>query len=397
MKPTDFPTNGRDWEARRYADFDISPNRRGARHRLSGQRRQLADEGRQLQRRRRRHDPLHRAFPAHASVRLPGADARRRGRRLADRLLDARAVLRRERPHDGRRRAWRAIPAYPPHEPADAAAPARQDRHALRAGAEQARLALVAVRQRHRHRRDYEGRAQCINLGHCTPGCAQGAKASTDITYWPLALRAGVELRTRCRVREITTDEHGMAAGAIYYDAEGAEQFQPAEVVIVACNGVGTPRLLLNSRSARFPDGLANSIGPGRQEPDVPSLAAWSPATSTRRWTATAGPTAGAVEQGVLRDRPSRGFVRGYTLQFAAASARSTRRSQRLAPAGCPGARDHHRAYRALLRAPAADRRRLRGPAGGAQPRHARSRCSRTATASPRRGSTTRSARTRSA
>ena len=36
---------------------------------------------------------------------------------------------------------------------------------------------------------DYEGRGRCINLGHCTPGCAQGAKASTDITYWPVALR----------------------------------------------------------------------------------------------------------------------------------------------------------------------------------------------------------------
>jgi len=75
----------------------------------------------------------------------------------------------------------------------------------------------------------YDGRAACINLGHCTPGCAQGAKASTDITYWPLAIRAGVELRTRCRVREITTNEHGMAAGAIYYDADGREHFQPAE------------------------------------------------------------------------------------------------------------------------------------------------------------------------
>ena len=52
-----------------------------------------------------------------------------------------------------------------------------------------------------------------------------------------------------------------MAAGAIYYDAEGKEHFQPAEVVIVACNGVGTPRLLLNSASPPFPDGLANSSG----------------------------------------------------------------------------------------------------------------------------------------
>jgi choline dehydrogenase-like flavoprotein len=107
----------------------------------------------------------------------------------------------------------------------------------------------------------YEGRAQCINLGHCTPGCAQGAKASTDITYWPHAIRAGVELRTRCRVREITVNEHGMASGVVYYDANGVEQFQPAEVVIMACNGVGTPRLLLNSVSGRFPNGLANSTG----------------------------------------------------------------------------------------------------------------------------------------
>ena len=72
---------------------------------------------------------------------------------------------------------------------------------------------------------EYDGRAPCINLGHCTPGCAQGAKASTDITYWPHAIRAGVELRPRCRVREITTNEHGMASGAIYYDADGVERF----------------------------------------------------------------------------------------------------------------------------------------------------------------------------
>jgi choline dehydrogenase-like flavoprotein len=109
--------------------------------------------------------------------------------------------------------------------------------------------------------RDYEGRARCINLGNCIAGCAQGAKASTDITYWPAALRAGVELRTHCRVREIACDDESRATGAIYYDADGVERFQAAEVVIMACNGVGTPRILLNSKSRRFPDGLANSSG----------------------------------------------------------------------------------------------------------------------------------------
>ena len=70
----------------------------------------------------------------------------------------------------------------------------------------------------------YDGRDKCINLGACGQGCAQGAKASTDITYWPHAIRAGVELRTRCRVREVTTDENGLATGAVYYDEAGQEQ-----------------------------------------------------------------------------------------------------------------------------------------------------------------------------
>jgi hypothetical protein len=45
------------------------------------------------------------------------------------------------------------------------------------------------------------------NLGHCTSGCAQGAKASTDMTYRPAAFRAGIELKTHCRVREIPTNQ----------------------------------------------------------------------------------------------------------------------------------------------------------------------------------------------
>ena len=107
----------------------------------------------------------------------------------------------------------------------------------------------------------YNGRDQCINIGACIYGCAQGAKASTDITYWPEAVRAGVELRTWCRVKEINVGDDGLASGVTYFDEDGVEQFQPAHVVIMACNGVGTPRILLNSVSEQFPDGLANSSG----------------------------------------------------------------------------------------------------------------------------------------
>ena len=109
--------------------------------------------------------------------------------------------------------------------------------------------------------RDYEGREACINLGGCVTGCSHGAKASTDITYWPTAQRKGVQVRTGSRVKEITLREDGMADGVLYYDEHGTLQEQKAEMVVLACNGIGTPRLLLNSKSERYPDGLANSSG----------------------------------------------------------------------------------------------------------------------------------------
>jgi choline dehydrogenase-like flavoprotein len=107
----------------------------------------------------------------------------------------------------------------------------------------------------------YGGRAPCNYCGPCDLGCPIGARSSADVTYWPLALELGVDLRTRCRVREITVDELGRARGALYYDPGGRLVEQTAGLVVLACNGVGTPRLLLNSRSRLFPDGLANRSG----------------------------------------------------------------------------------------------------------------------------------------
>ncbi len=107
----------------------------------------------------------------------------------------------------------------------------------------------------------YDGRAACNNCGPCDIGCSRRAKASTDITYWPKAMAMGAQLRTRCRVREITIDERGLADGALYYDERGVLHKQEASAVVMACNGIGTPRLLLNSKSGMFPNGLANSSG----------------------------------------------------------------------------------------------------------------------------------------
>jgi choline dehydrogenase-like flavoprotein len=66
------------------------------------------------------------------------------------------------------------------------------------------------------------------------------------------------ELRPDCYVREITVDERGRAKAAVYADADGDLVEQEADVVILACGAVETARLLLLSRSGRFPNGLAN-------------------------------------------------------------------------------------------------------------------------------------------
>ena len=102
---------------------------------------------------------------------------------------------------------------------------------------------------------------QCARWGTCEWGCPRGSKASADVAFWVHSLRSGASLITGARVREVMVDRAGRAYGAAWVDRDGHEHEQRARAVVVCCNGIGTPRLLLNSTSALFPDGLANSSG----------------------------------------------------------------------------------------------------------------------------------------
>jgi choline dehydrogenase-like flavoprotein len=107
----------------------------------------------------------------------------------------------------------------------------------------------------------YNGLNACVRRGTCMTGCPEGAKSTSDITYWPHALKNGARLITGARVRKIEVDDKGLATGAVYIDSNGRERRQKAGIVIVCANGIGTPRLLQLSKTAKFPDGLANSSG----------------------------------------------------------------------------------------------------------------------------------------
>jgi choline dehydrogenase-like flavoprotein len=101
----------------------------------------------------------------------------------------------------------------------------------------------------------------CKRRALCGTGCPEGAKGSTDVTIWPDALAAGATLVTRARVRAITTDSNGLATGAEWIDRDGAIHHQRARTVVLACNGLGTSRLMLLSAGGRHQNGLANSSG----------------------------------------------------------------------------------------------------------------------------------------
>ena len=120
---------------------------------------------------------------------------------------------------------------------------------------------------------------------------------------------------TGARVREITVSEQGLATGAIYVDRNGREFEQKARVVIVCGNGIGTPRLLLMSKSNRFPDGLANSSGLVGKNLMMHPYAAVSgyfdePLES---WLGPAGQTIQSMQ--FYETDASRGFVRGAKWQ----------------------------------------------------------------------------------
>ena len=163
----------------------------------------------------------------------------------------------------------------------------------------------------HRH----QNRATCINLGPCNTGCAQGAKGSVDVTYWPQARLNGVKVYTESRVKEITLNSQGLVDGVIFTDLEGNEQRLMAKVVIVACSGIGTPRLLLNSKSTAFPDGLLNDSGLVGRNLMLHPLG-YVEGLFEEDLESSIGPHGCCLlSQEFYETNVSRDFVRGYTMQ----------------------------------------------------------------------------------
>ena len=152
-------------------------------------------------------------------------------------------------------------------------------------------------------------RGTCNHCGPCELHCPRRAKASTDLTYWPAALARGVRLVTRAHVTEILTAPDGRAAGAVWRDADGRSRRHLAPIVVLAANGIGTPRLALLS------GGLADRSGlVGRRlmlHPLARVTGVFDAPTGGHRGIAAGG----LVSHAFYETDRARGFARGVKLQ----------------------------------------------------------------------------------
>jgi choline dehydrogenase-like flavoprotein len=158
-------------------------------------------------------------------------------------------------------------------------------------------------------------RPSCQQIGFCFQGCKSEAKWSTLNSEIPAAIETGkLELRPESHVLQIQHDAAGKVTGVLYVSKDRQQHVQKARVVCLAGNSIESPRLLLNSASSKFPDGLANSSGQvGRnymRHVTGSVYAVFDKPVHMFRGTTMAG---------IIKDeaghRPERGFAGGYEME----------------------------------------------------------------------------------
>ena len=111
--------------------------------------------------------------------------------------------------------------------------------------------------------RPLNGRPACHYCGQCNRGCATHSNfSSPTVLITPALLTERLKIIDNAMAREVTTDATGLATGVSYIDKKtGRENHVRAKVIVVAASACESARLLLNSKSPRFPEGMGNSTG----------------------------------------------------------------------------------------------------------------------------------------
>ena len=257
MDPGRTRRTGMDWEMRQLGDFALSPNARQAAGGLPGRRRVVADRD------RRSSTPSAASTILYAGA-LPAPASRRTSAcaRSTASPTTGRSTTRRSSRTTRRTSAMMGVAGLAGRSRLSAEGAAAAARAARRARRDAWRAASIALgwhwwpSDSAIATRELRAVARPASTSvPASPAARRARRRSTDVTYWPAAMRRGVRApHAAAACARSRVGANGMADGVVYYDADGVERRQRAEIVVLACNGIGTPRLLLNSTlAAAFP------------------------------------------------------------------------------------------------------------------------------------------------
>lgn len=132
----------------------------------------------------------------------------------------------------------------------------------LKKAASQAGISVVSGR-RAVLTRPKDGWPACHYCGRCGSGCDTGSFFNSADHLIPLALETGrLEIRSNAVVARILADKEGRASGVQYFDRKTKREFQVrARVVVLGASCIDSTRILLNSKSDLYPNGIGNASG----------------------------------------------------------------------------------------------------------------------------------------
>ena len=201
----------------------------------------------------------------------------------------------------------------------------------LQKACDKLRIPMVAGR-RANFTRPHRGFVPCHYCGACGDGCDTASFFNSADHLIPQALETGnLEIQSNAVVARILVDDRGRASGVQYFDRRtGAERQVKARVVVLGASAMDSTRILLNSKSTRFPNGLGNGsdqLGRNFCEQLMVHVKGFLPQLYGRGYSNDDG--IGGEHVYVPRfnhrpDRPKPDYLRGFGIQFWNTGAQTT-------------------------------------------------------------------------
>jgi choline dehydrogenase-like flavoprotein len=129
-------------------------------------------------------------------------------------------------------------------------------------GAKKSNVDVIPSRLSILTKRINDDRGVCFFCGQCNRSCSVYADFSSGSCLIFPAQKSGgqVDLYVNSMVSEVTIDDNGKASGVKYINKEDRQQYAlKGRIVVMAASACSTARILLNSKSEKYPNGLGNS------------------------------------------------------------------------------------------------------------------------------------------